>query len=74
MAKSGRSSGQRQKGAHHWQRKANPMRSAKCERHFARAPEKILRHMLKRNGVEAARVWAGQKLATGILNRLLGVQ
>lgn len=40
---------QKQKGAHHWQRKANPLRAAKRVRHFATEHERKLRHIRRHN-------------------------
>lgn len=37
------------KGAHHWQRKANPARKAKRARHFVRADAKARRHIRDQN-------------------------
>lgn len=40
---------QRKKGAHHWQRQANPMRAAKRVRHFQAEYERKLRHIERHN-------------------------
>jgi hypothetical protein len=59
---------QRKKGAHHWQRQANPMRAAKRVRHFQAEYERKLRHIERHNAAHAR--WGQAKVGTPRAGRL----